>query len=194
MPEVAHPNANERHTLLSVLPLNHLLELNVGFFGMLYMGAKVVYLQSLSPRELTNAMKEKQVTNMLVVPLLVKMLKSSVEKEIRKSPPAAQKAFDAMYKVAKFLPIKMRRVMFKSVIDGLGGKLECFVCGGAPLEFEVGEFFERIGIPVYQGYGLTETSPTISTNYPGRNKLGTVGLPLPSVTVKLADNGEILYF
>ena len=183
---------NEKHTLLSVLPLNHLLELNVGFFGMLYMGAKVVYLQSLSPRELTVAMKEKQVTNMIVVPLLVKMLKSSVEKEIRKSPPAAQKAFDLMYKIAKFMPVKVRRIMFKSVIDGLGGKLECFVCGGAPLDLEVGEFFERIGIPVYQGYGLTETSPTISTNYPKNNKLGTVGKPLPSVTVKIADNGEIL--
>ncbi len=183
---------DEKHTLLSVLPLNHLLELNVGFFGMLYMGAKVVYLQSLSPRELTNAMKEKQITNMLVVPLLVKMLKSSVEKEIRKSPPAAQKAFDLMYKMAKFMPLKIRRLMFKSVIDGLGGKLENFVCGGAPLDVEVGEFFERIGIPVYQGYGLTETSPTISTNYPGHNKIGTVGLPLPSVCVKLADNGEIL--
>jgi long-chain acyl-CoA synthetase len=105
-----------------------------------------------------------------------------------------------MYKIAKYLPLKIRRIMFKSVIDGLGGKLECFVCGGAPLDIEVGEFFERIGIPVYQGYGLTETSPTISTNYPGHNKLGTVGLPLPSVSVKLAGNdgntsgvaGEIL--
>jgi long-chain acyl-CoA synthetase len=183
---------NERHTLLSVLPLNHLLELNVGFFGMLYMGAKVVYLQSLSPKELTNAMKEKRITNMLVVPLLVKMLKSSVEKEIRKSPKGVQAAFDTMYKIAKYMPLKIRRTMFKSVIDGLGGKLECFVCGGAPLDPEVGEFFERIGIPVYQGYGLTETSPTISTNYPGHNKPGTVGLPLPSVSVKLADTGEIL--
>lgn len=179
---------NERHTILSVLPLNHLLELNVGFFGMFYMGAKAVYLQSLSPRELTSAMKEKQITNMLVVPLLVKMLKSSVEKEIRKSSPFAQKMFDIMYKIARFMPIGVRRIMFKSVIDGFGGKLENFVCGGAPLELEAGEFFERIGIPVYQGYGLTEASPTISTNYPGHNKLGTVGLPLPSVSVKLACN------
>lgn len=183
---------DEKNTLVSILPLNHLLELNVGFFGMLYMGAKVVYIKSLSPKEISNVMKETKATNMLVVPLFVKMLKSSVEKELRKQPKAAQDTFNMMYKVAKFMPQKIRRLMFKSVIDGFGGKLECFVCGGAPLDLDVAEFFERIGIPVFQGYGLTETSPTITTNYPNNNKLGSVGKPLPSVTVKIAENGEIL--
>lgn len=183
---------DNKNTLVSILPLNHLLELNVGFFGMLYMGAKVAYIKSLSPKEISNVMKETKATNMLVVPLFVKMLKSSVEKEIRKQPKAAQDAFNLMYKIAKFMPQKIRRLMFKSVINGFGGKLECFVCGGAPLDLDVAEFFERIGIPVYQGYGLTETSPTITTNYPKNNKLGSVGKPLPSVTVKIADNGEIL--
>ena len=183
---------DEKNTLVSILPLNHLLELNVGFFGMLYMGAKVVYIKTLSPREISNVMKETKATNMLVVPLFVKMLKTSVEKEIRKQPKAAQDVFNIMYKVAKFVPQKIRRLMFKSVIDGFGGELECFVCGGAPLDLDVAEFFERIGIPVYQGYGLTETSPTITTNFPKNNKLGSVGKPLPSVTVKIADNGEIL--
>lgn len=183
---------DEKNTLVSILPLNHLLELNVGFFGMLYMGAKVVYIKTLSPREISNVMKETKATNMLVVPLFVKMLKSSVEKEIRKQPKAAQDIFNLMFRFARFVPQKARRLMFKSVIDGFGGKLECFVCGGAPLDLEVAEFFERIGIPVYQGYGLTETSPTITTNYPKNNKLGSVGKPLPSVTVKIAQNGEIL--
>lgn len=183
---------NEKNTLVSILPLNHLLELNVGFFGMLYMGAKVVYIKTLSPREISNVMKETKATNMLVVPLFVKMLKNSVEKELRKQPKATQDVFNLMYKIAKFLPLKARRLMFKSVIDGFGGKLECFVCGGAPLELDVGEFFERIGIPVYQGYGLTETSPTITTNFPKNNKLGSVGKALPSASIKIADNGEIL--
>lgn len=183
---------NEKNTLVSILPLNHLLELNVGFFGMLYMGAKVVYIKTLSPREISNVMKETKATNMLVVPLFVKMLKNSVEKELRKQPKAAQDMFNLMYKVAKFMPLRTRRLMFKSVIDGFGGKLECFVCGGAPLDLDVGEFFERIGIPVYQGYGLTETSPTITTNYPRNNKLGSVGKALPSASIKIADNGEIL--
>lgn len=180
------------HTLLSILPLNHLLELDCGFFGMLYMGAKVVYIKSLNPKELTTTMKEKGITNMIVVPLVAKMLKNSIDKQIKKQPQTAQKAFKVLYSLAKFAPRKIRRLMFKSVIDGLGGKLECFICGGAPLEDSVAEFFERIGIPVFQGYGLTETSPTISTNRYGHSKIGTVGQALPSVMVKIADNGEIL--
>lgn len=180
------------HTLLSILPLNHLLELDCGFFGMLYMGAKVVYIKSLNPKELTTTMKEKGITNMIVVPLVAKMLKNSIDKQIKKQPETAQKAFKVLYALAKFTPRKVRRLMFKSVIDGLGGKLECFICGGAPLEDSVAEFFERIGIPIFQGYGLTETSPTISTNRYGHSKIGTVGQALPSVMVKIADNGEIL--
>ena len=180
------------HTLLSILPLNHLLELDCGFFGMLYMGAKVVYIKSLNPKELTSTMKEKGITNMIVVPLVAKMLKNSIDKQIKKQPETAQKAFKVLYALAKLTPRKVRRLMFKSVIDGLGGKLECFICGGAPLEDSVAEFFERIGIPVFQGYGLTETSPTISTNRYGHSKIGTVGQALPSVMVKIADNGEIL--
>ena len=180
------------NTLLSILPLNHLLELDCGFFGMLYMGAKVVYIKSLNPKELTSTMKEKGITNMIVVPLVAKMLKNSIDKQIKKQPESAQKAFKILYELAKFAPRKLRRLMFKSVIDGLGGKLECFICGGAPLEDNVAEFFERIGVPVFQGYGLTETSPTISTNRYGHSKIGTVGQALPSVMVKIADNGEIL--
>lgn len=181
-----------KHTLLSILPLNHLLELDCGFFGMLYMGAKVVYIKSLNPKELTATMKEKEITNMIVVPLVAKMLKNSIDKQIKKQPKQAQKAFEILYKIAKYVPIKVRRLMFKPVIDGLGGKLECFICGGAPLEDNVAEFFERIGIPIFQGYGLTETSPTISTNRYGYSKIGTVGQSLPSVTVKIAETGEIL--
>lgn len=185
---------NSSDSLVSILPLNHLLELNVGLVGMLNMGARVAYSSSLTPKEISKIMKERQVTYMLVVPLFVKMLKNSVEKEIKKSAPNAQKAFDFMYKVAKYMPIPVRRLMFKKVIDGFGGKMKGFVCGGAPLEVEVGEFFERMGMPIYQGYGLTETSPTITTNTPKFNKLGSVGKALPSVTLKLSEQGEILAY
>lgn len=182
----------DENTLLSILPLNHLLELDCGFFGMLYMGAKIVYIKSLNPKELTATMKEKQITNMIVVPLVVKMLKNSIEKQIKKQNAGAQRAFRAMYCIARVMPRQIRRMMFKPIIDGLGGKMECFICGGAPLEDSVAEFFDRIGVPVFQGYGLTETSPTISTNRYGHSKIGTVGQPLPSVSVKIAQNGEIL--
>lgn len=179
-------------TFLSILPLNHLLELNVGFFGTLFMGARVVYIKSLNPKELTSAMQEKQITNMILVPLVAKMLKNSVDKQIKKLPPLQKKVFDIMFATAKFMPMFMRRMMFKSIIDGFGGKFKCFMSGGAPLETDIAEFFERVGIPVFEGYGLTETSPVISTNEYKHHKIGTVGVPLPSVTVKLSEQGEIM--
>ncbi|MCD7880008.1 MAG: MFS transporter [Candidatus Gastranaerophilales bacterium] len=180
------------NTLLSILPLNHLLELNVGFFGMLFMGAKIVYIKTLNPKELTSVMKEKKITNMIVVPLVAKMLKNSVDKQIKKQPEYAQKIFRIMYSVAQYMPRRIKRLMFKSIVDGFGGKFECFISGGAPLEPDIAEFFKRIGIPVFEGYGLTETSPVISTNDYKHHKIGTVGVPLPSVTVKLSEQGEIL--
>ncbi len=178
--------------LLSLLPLNHLLELTDGFFAMLYMGAQVTYIKSLSPKELTETMKEQGITNMIVVPLVAKMLKNSIDKQIKKQSPTVQKIFYIMYKIAKYAPRKVRRLMFKNIIDAFGGKFECFICGGAPLEESIAEFFDRIGIPVFQGYGLTETSPTVSTNYYSNHKIGTVGKALPSVKVKIAENGELL--
>ncbi|OGH98436.1 MAG: hypothetical protein A2039_08470 [Candidatus Melainabacteria bacterium GWA2_34_9] len=179
-------------SLISILPLNHLLELNVGFMGMLHMGAMVSYSTSLNPKEISKIMKERQATYMIVVPLFIKMLKNSVEKEIRKSSKQAQSTFNFMYNVAKYLPIRRRRLMFKQIIDGFGGKMKGFVSGGAPLDADVAEFFERMGMPIYQGYGLTETSPTITTNTPKYNRIGSVGKPLPSVMVKISAEGEIL--
>lgn len=183
---------NSSDSLISILPLNHLLELNVGFMGMLHMGARVSYSASLNPKEIGKIMKERQATYMIVVPLFVKMLKTSVEKEIKKSGEKGQKMFKTMYDLAKYMPISVRRLMFKKVIDGFGGKMKGFVCGGAPLEADVAEFFERIGMPIYQGYGLTETSPTITSNTPQYNRIGSVGKPLPSVEVRLSVEGEIL--
>lgn len=179
-------------SLVSILPLNHLLELNVGFLGMLNCGARISYSKSLNPKEIGKVMKEREATYMIVVPLFVKMLKTSVEKEIKKSSKSAQNLFDTMYQIAKYVPIPVKRLMFKQVIAQFGGKMKGFVCGGATLDVEVGEFFERMGMPIYQGYGLTETSPTITSNTPKFNRIGSVGKPLPSVMVRISDEGEIL--
>ena len=106
------------------------------------------------------------------------MLKNSVEKEINKSSKTAQNLFNTLYSIAKLILLfPVIEVIFKQVIDGFGGRSKGFVCGGAPLEVETGEFFERIGIPVYQGYGLTETSPSITINTPKYNNIGSVGKP-----------------
>jgi len=74
----------------------------------------------------------------------------------------------------------------------LGGRIEIFISGGAPLGRELAEWYADIGIRIHEGYGLTETSPVISVNTPQRHKIGTVGKPLPNVEVRIADDGEVL--
>ncbi len=183
---------------LSILPLNHLLELTAGFLGVLHAGGKICYCQSLYPQEIAKTMSEKKVTFMITVPLFLKMLKSSIEKQIKKSGESKQKLFQMMFALAKKVPFyPFRKLLFGEVHKQFGGRLRGFLSGGAPLDVEVCEFFDTIGIPVYQGYGLSETSPVISGNTPSHNRLGSVGRPLKGVEVLIArdgtsEEGEIL--
>lgn len=179
---------------LSILPLNHLLELTGGFLGVLHAGGRICYSQSLHPQEIAKMMREKKITYMVAVPLFLKVLKGSIEKEIRRMPSFQQNFFNFMVRVAKFTPRSVRKLIFYDIHEKFGGKLRGFIAGGAPLEIEVGEFFDSIGIPVYQGYGLTETSPVITVNTPHYNRIGSVGQPLTGVEVRIqsqdAEGGE----
>jgi long-chain acyl-CoA synthetase len=83
------------------------------------------------------------------------------------------------------------KLVYKKVRTGTGGKLRMVFSGGAPLSKELGEFFWSVGIPIYQGYGLTETSPILTSNYP-QNRSGSSGRPIPNVLIRIADDGEVL--
>ncbi len=83
------------------------------------------------------------------------------------------------------------KVVYKKVRAGTGGKLRMVFSGGAPLSKELAEFFWSVGIPIYQGYGLTETSPILTSNYP-QNRSGSSGRPIPNVLIRIAEDGEIL--
>jgi long-chain acyl-CoA synthetase len=176
--------------LLSMLPLNHLLELTCGFLGALYAGGRICYFHSLFPHEIAEIMRDKKVTCMITVPLFLKMLKAGIEREAARGGKINRLLFSFMLEVAALIRVPViRKLIFRKVHKRLGGGLRAFISGGAPLEPEVSEFFDRLGIPIYQGYGLTETSPVISVNTPAHNRAGSVGRPLPGVRVRILQNG-----
>ena len=181
---------NERDMLLSMLPLNHLLELTCGLLGALYAGGRICYCSTLFPQEIAQTMREKRVTCMITVPLFLKLLKSSIEKEIDRAGRMSKLLFRVMFSAARWIKAPgLRRLLFYRIHSQLGGRLRAFISGGAPLDAEVEEFFNRLGIPIYLGYGLTETSPVISVNTPAHTRSGSVGRPLPGVRVRVLENG-----
>jgi len=82
-------------------------------------------------------------------------------------------------------------VVYSKIRQGVGRRIRAFISGGGPLSRELAEFFWSVNVPLYQGYGLTETSPVVSANVPGANKVGTVGKPIANVRVRIAEDGEI---
>ena len=181
--------------ILSILPMNHLFELTVGFSVFLNHGYSVYYTSSLKPNDILGIMKEKQVGFMIVVPAFLKLLKTSVESQVKALPFVPKMIFNTLYFLAGFIPFySIKKLMFTSLHKNFGGKLQGFVAGGAPLETEVGTFFERIGLKVYQGYGLTETSPVVAVNRDFYFRdLASVGKPLKGFEARIDEQtGELM--
>lgn len=181
-------------SVLSILPMNHLFELTVGFSAFLYWGLSVYYTQSLKPKDILSIMREKRINFMIVVPAFLKLLKSGIESEIKASSKIVQIGFKMMYAIAKLIPsFRLRKMLFGKIHDKFGGKFGGCIAGGAPLDLDVAEFFETIGIKVHQGYGLSETSPVVSVNVDKKRDLASVGKPLNSYQAKIdSETGEIL--
>ncbi len=185
---------NRTINMLSILPMNHLFEMTVGFSTFLNAGFSVFYSQSLKPKDILGIMREKRIEFMIVVPAFLKLLKTSIEKNLNDSPKHIQLMFKFLYHLAKFLPsYRIKKFMFKSIHEKFGGHFMGCISGGAPLDIDVGRFFERIGIKVLQGYGLSETSPVVCVNWDRRSDLSSVGKPLPHFEAKIVpDSGELL--
>lgn len=179
---------------LSILPMNHLFELTVGFLSFLNKGTSIYYSQSLKPKDLFNVIQDKKITFMIVVPAFLKLLKSSIEAEVNQLSIIKKFFFQLNYQIAKFVPFySVRKILFKSIHKKFGGKFKGCISGGAPLDITVGEFFETIGIRIFEGYGLSEASPVVSVNTEKHYKLGSVGKPLPNVEAKIDEKtGELL--
>ncbi|MBD5403301.1 AMP-binding protein [bacterium] len=191
LPEIMpYKNVN----LLSILPMNHLFELTVGFSCFLNRGSSIFYPQSLKPKDVLGDMREKNIDFMIVVPAFLKLLKTTIESDIRSLPMEEKLLFERSYAAAEYITdYSIRRQLFRSILAKFGGNFYGFITGGAPLDPTVGEFFERIGIKIFQGYGLSETSPVISMDRGENRKLLSVGPVLPSYEAKIdPETGELL--
>jgi len=180
--------------VLSILPMNHLFELTVGFFTMLNHGYSVYYTSSLKPKDILEIMQEKKIRFMVTVPAFLKLLKSYFESEISKKSQMYKIMFELKFKLAQFLPVSMRRIMFKTIHNLYGRHFYGYISGGAPLDPAVGGWFNRIGVRIFQGYGLSETSPVVSMcSRMNQDNTHSVGPVLSSFEAKTdAETGELL--
>jgi len=189
---VIGPQGRER--FLSILPLCHLYELICGLLVPLSRGAVISYpgTDSLLPADLTRIMRERRVTSLVGVPLLYRALARGIAAELRRKGRLARAYVAAVGALAAALPLpRLRRLLHAPILRNFGGHLHQLYSGGAALDLQVARTFERMGLPILQGYGLSETSPVISTNGSRSYRIGSVGRPLPGVEVRISPEGEI---
>lgn len=184
---------------LSYLPYSHAYERTAGYYLAFFSGSVVYYAQSIDT--IGKQLSEAKPTMVITVPRLLdkmynKLLKSGDEmkKGLKKKifiwaiESAHNKDFDRQSIKSKIAD----KLVYKKIREKTGGNIRYFVTGGGAMNKNIAVFFENIGISVLEGYGMTETSPVISVNPPGKNKYGTVGKPLEGVKLKLSEENEIL--
>ncbi len=178
------------HRVVSVLPLSHLFEQAIGLIYALSVGADILYVRSRNPRVLFAALGAHRVTSMIVVPQVLDLFWSAVEREADRT--GRRGAFDRLRSIARRLPYRARRLLFRSVHARLGGSLSLFVSSGAFLPPALQQAWEDLGVIVIQGYGSSENGFGTCTTREDHG-LGTVGRPMPPVELRIADDGEVLF-
>jgi long-chain acyl-CoA synthetase len=178
------------HRLVSLLPLSHLLEQAVGLFYALSVGADIFYVRSRNPRVIFEALREHRVTSLIVVPQVLDVFWSAIEREVEKRGRVA--SFNRLRGIARHLPAWARRRLFASVHAQLGGQFRLIVSTGAFLPPALQQAWEDLGITVLQGYGSTETGTGACTTLDDHVK-GTVGRPPEGINLRIAEDGEIQF-
>ncbi len=179
---------DEHSTNIAFLPFHHIL----GSTGMLFAladGMRTVFSDGI--RYIKQNLTEYGVTFFLGVPALIDKMYETVEKGVEKQ--GKTKTVARAKKLANFLlkfGIDIRRKLFKEIIAQMGGQLKYIISGGAPLSAAVAQGFTDLGIEIYQGYGLTETSPVLAAENKGHIRAGSIGRPLPAVQVEFRDKDE----
>ena len=174
---------------LSFLPLHHTFECTTGFLYPLSRGSSIAFCEGI--RHIADNLKEYQASVMVSVPILFEAMYKKVMKTIEKK--GKLKTVKKGIKISQFLlkfGIDIRKKLFKEIHDTLGGKIRVFVAGGAALDPEAEKGFNELGFTLYQGYGLTETSPVIAAEDDKYQRLGSIGKAFPSLDVKIEDPNE----
>ncbi len=188
---------------LSFLPLSHAYEHTGGQFLPIGVGAQIFYSEGLE--KLASNIEETRPSIMVVVPRLFEVLRTRIMKQVSKQGRLANYMMDRALSIEehktggksrkrdKPMDFVLERLLRPKIRQRFGGRIKAMVSGGAPLNPEVGNFFEAMGLTMLQGYGQTEAGPVISCNRPAAGlKMDTVGPPMKGVEVKIAEDGEIL--
>jgi len=180
---------------LSILPTNHAIDFMVGFFGPLTCGAAVVHLRTLRPEFVREAFPKYKITYVSLVPLVLKNLQKGLQTRFDALPPGKRKVFNALVRVNKALTksqplLGISRRLLKQVHEAFGGELRTIIVGGAFTEPQTLQFFYDLGIPVANGYGLTEAGTAITVNDLRPFRADTVGKPLPGMEVRIVNPAE----
>ena len=200
-------NFERDDVFLSFLPLSHVFERMGGHFTAFSRACTVYYAEGIE--QVPANLQEAKPTVVLSVPRLYEKMHARIIEGLKSAPAARQKIFWWAIDVGRnysmlsivgekipfLLGIKHKiadKLVYSKVRERMGGRLKFFVSGGAPLSQEIGEFFAAAGITILEGYGLTETSPVLSSNSPEALRYGSVGKPLFNVEIKIADDGEII--
>lgn len=188
---------------LSFLPLSHAYEHSGGQFLPIGCGAEIYYSEGLE--KLASNIEETQPTIMVVVPRLFEVLRARMIKTVEKQGKFPSYLLDKALTIGerdyggkkRFRDVPMRALLSKTLKPKIrarfGGRMKAMVSGGAPLNPDIGVFFQSLGITLLQGYGQTEAGPVVACNRPRAGiKMDTVGPPMKGVEIKIADDGEIL--
>jgi long-chain acyl-CoA synthetase len=190
---------------VSFLPLAHIYGRTMDYV-LLFNGITIAYVDDVNA--LSEALLEVKPTVLAAVPRVFEKIYARILEKGSQNTGAKRKLFDWAMRVANrsahwrcglgsanpFLKLQWvlaNKMVFSKIRAGTGGRLRIVFSGGAPLSKDLAEFFWSIGVPIYQGYGLTETSPVLTSNHP-RNRVGSSGKPIKNVLIRIADDGEIL--
>ena len=177
---------------LSILPTNHAIDFMVGFFGPFICGAAVVHLRTLRPEYVREAFSKYKITYVSLVPLVLKNLQKGLQARFDELSPGKRRIFNALVSINRALTkshprLGLSRRLLKQVHEPFGGELRTIIVGGAFTEPQTLQFFYDLGIPVANGYGLTEAGTAITVNDLKPFRADTVGKPLPGMEVRIVN-------